>query len=111
VSLIMSAVYTEDQFAAHQFWSRLISGGFAIALFVAPFALHRPGRIQMVLIVVGALGYGLMVARFVFESAHWLEWPSIGSILVFVCWIGWLSIQGSRAVEPQRQQRSPQPQI
>ncbi|HXN77704.1 MAG TPA: hypothetical protein VN965_02895, partial [Candidatus Dormibacteraeota bacterium] len=44
VSLVMSAVYTEDQFDAHQFWSRLISGGFALALFMAPFAFRRAGR-------------------------------------------------------------------
>jgi hypothetical protein len=32
----MSAIYTEDRFAQHQFWSRMINAGFATALFVAP---------------------------------------------------------------------------
>src|SRR5690348_12783737 len=37
ISLVMSAIYTEDQFEAHQFWSRLVNGGFALTMFVAPF--------------------------------------------------------------------------
>jgi hypothetical protein len=88
VSLVMSAVYTEDQFTAHQFWSRLISGGFAVAMFMSPFALRRPGRSSAILIAVAAAGYGAMVARFIFEAAHWIEWPSVALILVFVFWIG-----------------------
>lgn len=91
VSLVMSAVYTEDQFEAHQFWSRVISGGFALALFMAPFALRGAGRTSAVLIAVAATGYASIVARFIFGDAHWLEWPSIALILVFVCWVGWMS--------------------
>lgn len=91
VSLVMSAVYTEDQFAAHQFWSRLISGGFALAFFLAPFALHRAGRNSAVLIAVAATGYASILARLIFESAHWIEWPSLALILVFVSWIGLMS--------------------
>jgi peptidoglycan/LPS O-acetylase OafA/YrhL len=91
ISLVMSAIYTEDQFEAHQFWSRFISGGFAAAMFMAPFALHRAGRNSAVLIAVAATGYASIVARFVLDSAHWLEWPSIALILVFVCWVGWIS--------------------
>lgn len=48
----MSAMYTEDQLAAHQFLSRLIYGGFAVVLFVAPFAVHRTGRGSAILIAV-----------------------------------------------------------
>lgn len=96
-SLVMSAVYTEDQFAAHQFWSRLISGGFAVALFISPFAFHRPGRNSSVLIAIAIAGYASIVARFVFDSAHWIEWPSIGLILVFVSWIGLMGVNWSRS--------------
>jgi hypothetical protein len=39
----MSAIYTEDQFAQHQFWSRMINAGFAAALFAAPFAFADQG--------------------------------------------------------------------
>jgi Protein of unknown function (DUF998) len=95
-SLVMSAVYTEDQFAAHQFWSRLISGGFALVLFVSPFALHRSGRNSAVLIAIGVAGYASIVARFVFESAHWIEWPSIGLILVYVTWVGLIGMNWNR---------------
>src|SRR5579864_5359932 len=62
-SLVMSAVYTEDQFAAHQFWSRLISGGFAVVLFVSPFAFHRSYRNSLILIAIGIAGYASIVAR------------------------------------------------
>jgi hypothetical protein len=102
VSLVMSAVYTEDQFAAHQFWSRLISGGFAVALFMSPFAFHRAGRSSAILIAVAASGYASIVASFVFDGAHWLEWPSIALILFFVCWIGWMSASWRRAQPLQR---------
>lgn len=96
VSLVMSAVYTEDQFAAHQFWSRFVSGGFAMAMFVAPFALRRAGRSSAILIGVAAAGYVSIVARFVFDSAHWIEWPSIALILVFVLWVGWMTTTRNR---------------
>jgi hypothetical protein len=91
ISLVMSAVYTEDQFTAHQFWSRLISGGFAVTMFMAPFALRRLGRSSAILIAVAAAGYAAMVARFIFEGAHWIEWPSVALILVSVFWIGLMS--------------------
>lgn len=96
VSLVMSAIYTEDQFAAHQFWSRIISGACALALFMAPFAFHRAGRNSAVLIAVAAAGYISIVARFVFEGARWLEWPSIALIFAFVCWVGWMSVSSNR---------------
>lgn len=102
VSLVMSAVYTEDQFAAHQFWSRLISGGFALAMFMTPFALHRAGRSSAVLIAVAATGYASIVAWFIFDGAHWLEWPSIALILVFICWVGWMSASRSRVQSLER---------
>ena len=95
-SLVMSAVYTEDQFEAHQFWSRFVSGGFAMAMFMAPFALRRVGRSSAVLIAVAAGGYVSIVARFIFDSAHWIEWPSITLILVFVSWVGWMSATRNR---------------
>lgn len=96
VSLVMSAVYTEDQFAAHQFWSRFISGGFAVAMFMAPFAFRRPSRSSALLIAVAATGYASIVASFIFDGAHWLEWPSIALILVFVCRVGWMSATWNR---------------
>ena len=96
VSLVMSAVYTEDQFAAHQFWSRFVSGGFALAMFMAPFALRRAGRSPAILIAVAAAGYISIVARFIFDSAHWIEWPSIALILIFVSWVGWMSATRNR---------------
>ena len=105
VSLVMSAVYTEDQFAAHQFWSRLINGGFAGALFMAPFAFHRAGRNSAVLIAVSATGYASIVARLIFESAHWIEWPSLALILVFVSWIGLMSAS-ERHLQPAQKPHS-----
>jgi peptidoglycan/LPS O-acetylase OafA/YrhL len=96
VSLVMSAVYTEDQFEAHQFWSRFVSGGFAMAMFMAPFALRRAGHSSAILITVAAAGYVSIVARFIFDSAHWIEWPSIALILVFVSWVGWMSATRNR---------------
>jgi cell division protein FtsX len=102
VSLVMSAVYTEDQFAAHQFWSRFISGGFAVAMFVATFAFHRAGRNSAVLIAVAATGYASIVASFIFDGAHWIEWPSIALILVFVSWVGWMSATWNRVQSLER---------
>src|SRR5579872_3274780 len=77
LSIVMSAVFSIDQFAAHQFWSRMISGSTAVALFVSPFALWRAGRPARLLAAVCAGGYLSVVARLIFASAHWLEWPSI----------------------------------
>jgi len=105
ISLVMSAVYTEDQFAAHQFWSRFISGGFAVALFSSPFAFHRAGRSSAILIAVAATGYASIVARLVFDAAHWLEWPSIALILVFVCWVGWMSATWNRGQSLKRRRQ------
>ena len=104
VSLVMSAVYTEDQFAAHQLWSRLIYGGFAVVLFVAPFAVHRTGRSSAVLIAVAVTGYASILASLIFDSAHWIEWLSLASILVFVSWLGLMSAGGSH---PQLAQKPP----
>jgi hypothetical protein len=84
LSIVMSAVFSIDQFAAHQFWSRMISGSMAVALFVSPFALRRPGLPVWVLGAVCVAGYLSVVARLVFASAHWLEWPSIGFLLIYV---------------------------
>ncbi len=86
VAIVMTAVYTIDQFAAHQFWSQMINMGFALALFVSPFALRRRGRRLWPLVVVSALGYGSIVARLIFPDAHWLEWPSIGFLLAYM-WV------------------------
>ncbi len=86
VAIVMSAIYTIDQFAPHQLWSRMINVGFAVALFVSPFALRRRGVRLWPLIVVSALGYCSIVARLVFVDAHWLEWPSIGLLLAYM-WV------------------------
>ncbi len=102
VSLVMSAVYTEDHFETHQFWSRLISGGFALALFMAPFAFRRAGHSSAILIAVAATGYASIVASFIFGDARWLEWPSIALILVFVCWVGWMSATWNRVQSVKR---------
>jgi hypothetical membrane protein len=88
LALIMSAVYTEDHFGEHQFWSRLIYFGFALVFFMSPFALRRPGRRSWDLIAVAAVGYGAIVASLVFAGAHWLEWPAVAAILVYVCLVG-----------------------
>jgi cell division protein FtsX len=63
---------------------------------MAPFAFHRTGHNSAVLIAVAATGYASIVARFVFDGAHWLEWPSIALIFAFVCWIGWMSVSWNR---------------
>ena len=102
VSLVMSAVYTEDQFEAHQFWSRFVSGGFAVAMFVAPFAFRRAGRSSAILIAVAATGYVSIVAKFIFDGAHWIEWPSIALILLFVGWIGWMSASSDFGLAPEK---------
>lgn len=101
LSVVMSAVYSEDQFTAHQFWSRFINGGFAVAMFMAPFALHRASRSSAILIAVAAAGYLSIVARFIFDAAHWLEWPSLALTLVFVCWVGWMSASWHRGLPVQ----------
>jgi hypothetical protein len=84
LSIVMTAVFSIDQFAAHQFWSRMVSGSMAVSLFVSPFALWRPARHAWLLGTVSAVGYLLVIARLVFASAHWLEWPSIGFLLLYV---------------------------
>jgi hypothetical protein len=38
------------------------------------------------LIVVSALGYISIVVRLVFPDAHWLEWPSLGFLLIYM-WV------------------------
>jgi hypothetical protein len=86
LAIVMTAVYTIDQFEAHQFWSRGINVGFAVALFVSPFALRRSGVKLWPLIAVSAFGYCSIVARLVFPDAHWLEWPSIGFLLIYM-WV------------------------
>jgi hypothetical protein len=105
VSLVMSAVYTEDQFAQHQFWSRLIYAGFAFALFIAPFAFRRRGRRSAALTAVAAGGYCSILASLIFAGAHWLEWTSLGLIFAFVCLIGWMSASRSPAKPPEPEQR------
>jgi len=104
ISLVMSAIYTEDQFEAHQFWSRLVNGGFAVTMFMAPFALHRAGRGSTILTAVAATGYVSILASFIFGGAHWIEWPSVGLILVFVGWVGWMSAAQNR-LNPLRRHR------
>jgi len=86
VAIVMTAIYTIDQFGAHEFWSRMINAGFAVSLFVSPFALRRRGMRLWPLIIVSAIGYGSIVARLIFVDAHWLEWPSIGLLLVYM-WV------------------------
>jgi peptidoglycan/LPS O-acetylase OafA/YrhL len=106
LSLVMSAIYTEDQFTKHQFWSRLIYAGFAMALFAAPFAFRRRGYRSIALIATAVIGYCSILASLIFSGAHWLEWPSVGLILVFVCLLGWMSLSrstaGLREGEPRR---------
>src|SRR5579872_6087875 len=104
VAIVMTAVYTIDQFAAHQFWSRMINVGFAIALFVSPFALRRRGRRLWPLVVVCAVGYCSIVARLVFPDAHWLEWPSIGLLLAYM-WVIALMTQSQLGGAPSRAAR------
>lgn len=91
LSLVMSAIYTEDQFDQHQFWSRMINVGFATALFMTPFTFRRPRRRSRALIAVAAAGYCSILASWIFGAVHWLEWPSVGLILVFLCLLGWMS--------------------
>src|SRR5581483_6860062 len=102
LSIVMSAMFSIDQFAAHQFWSRMISGSMAVALFVSPFALHRPGRHDWVLGAVCVAGYLLVIARLVFASAHWLEWPSIGFLLVYVLVVAAMPPAARRPAKPSR---------
>lgn len=83
-SIVMSALFPIDQFAPHQFWSRMISGSLAVALFVSPFALRRPAHRVWPVAVVAGTGYVSVVAQFVFSASHWLEWPSIGLLLLYV---------------------------
>jgi hypothetical protein len=113
-SLVMSAIYTEDQFAAHQFWSRLISGGFAVALFMSPFAFHRSRRGAAVLNAIAVAGYASIVASFIFDSAHWIEWPSIALILMFVSWVGLMGVSWSRrgpVAKPHSMTRALKPEV
>lgn len=105
LSLVMSAIYTEDQFAQHQFWSRMINAGFASALFIAPFAFRRPWHRSTPLIAVAVTGYCSIVASLIFSGAHWLEWPSVGLILAFVWLLGWMSAARSSAGSPEAQRR------
>ena len=86
IAVMMSAVYSIDQFAAHQFWTRLTSAGLAMALFVTPFALHRSNMKLWPVVAITALGYLSIVARLIFPDAHWLEWPSIAFLLVYL-WV------------------------
>jgi peptidoglycan/LPS O-acetylase OafA/YrhL len=108
LSLVMSAIYTEDQFTLHQFWSRLIYAGFAVALFVAPFAFRRRGYRSIALVAIAVIGYCSILASLIFSGAHWLEWPSVGLILVFVCLLGWMSVSRSSAGLPEGETRRPQ---
>jgi hypothetical protein len=103
----MSAIYTENQFIQHQFWSRLIYAGFAMALFVAPFAFRRRGYRSIALIAVAVIGYCSILASLMFSGAHWLEWPSVGLILLFVWLLGWMSASRSSAGWPEREPRQP----
>lgn len=107
LSLVMSAIYTEDQFTKHQFWSRLIYAGFAMALFVAPFAFRRRGYSSIALIAVAVIGYCSILASLIFGAAHWLEWPSVGLILAFVCLLGAMSVSRSSAGLPESEPRRP----
>jgi hypothetical protein len=40
------------------------------------------------MIAVAATGYCSIVASLIFSGAHWLEWPSVAMILIFVCLLG-----------------------
>lgn len=91
-SLIMSAVYTEDQFNQHQFWSRLIYAGFALVFFLSPFALRRRGRRLWPVVVVAVIGYAAILASFIYSDAHWLEWPSVAAIMAYACVVGSITV-------------------
>jgi lipopolysaccharide export LptBFGC system permease protein LptF len=94
-------------FTKHQFWSRLIYAGFAMALFVAPFAFRRRGYSSIALIAVAVIGYCSILASLIFGAAHWLEWPSVGLILAFVCLLGAMSVSRSSAGLPESEPRRP----
>jgi hypothetical membrane protein len=111
LSLVMSAIYTEDQFTQHQFWSRFIYAGFAMAMFMAPFAFRRRRYRSLALIAVAVIGYCSIVASFIFDGVHWLEWPSVGLILVFVCLLGWMSASRSSAASPMIGRKGQEPTV
>lgn len=70
LSLVISAIYTEDQFAEHQFWSRMINVGFATALFMTPFTFRRPSHRSGALTTVAPTGYCSILGSWIFGAAH-----------------------------------------
>jgi hypothetical protein len=72
-----------------------------MTMFMAPFAFRRPRHRSQAMIAVAVIGYCSILASLIFDGVHWLEWPSVGLILVFVCLLGWMSASRSLAVVAQ----------
>lgn len=88
VALIMTAVYPEDMFDAHQMWSRVLVSAFAGLLFVTFLAFRQPETSNAPIAVAAVVGYTATVLWLLFGSAHWIEWIVVADVLLVVCMIG-----------------------
>lgn len=81
VGLFMNAVYPENQLQLHHFWAGVVFNGFAAAMILAPFALHR-GKLHLGLTVVPLLGVVAVIVMFIFARTHWVEWLPVTLFLL-----------------------------
>ncbi len=88
VALIMTAVYPEDMFDAHQLWSRILVSAFAGLLFVSFLVFRQPETSNAPIAVAAVVGYGATVLWLLFGDAHWIEWIVVADVLLVVCMIG-----------------------
>lgn len=88
LAMVMTAVYPEDLFDTHQFWSRVLFSAFAGLLFVSTLAFRRPGHSNAPITFTAAIGYAVIALWLLFSGAHWLEWIAVADLLLFSCLLG-----------------------
>lgn len=102
LAMVMTAVYPEDLFDTHQFWSRVLFSAFAGLLFVSTLAFRRPGRSNAPITFTAAVGYVVIALWLLFSDAHWLEWIAVADLLMFACLLGARTTTLSRESGPAR---------
>jgi hypothetical membrane protein len=81
--LLMSGVFSENDYPQHHFWSGVIFNAYAAAALLAIPALWRFGRSNFGLIAFSGAAVAVVIAMFVFASVHWLEWLPAAMFLMF----------------------------
>ncbi len=100
VALVMTGVFSENDYAAHAVWATILFIALASAVWFIGWApVWHPGlshRISYLAFAVCAVDIVSIVAR-----RHWLEWLAVGLLL---CFLGAVSL-GTWSLTPSRASR------